>query len=199
MTDTQEPEKKYICVAGGRLTRDGAVAIAEVHPDHPFHVSARLVNGAPDPGIGEHQVFVVKGDPKTGAAWAARTPDVQRALGREYLVEIKPPAWLADPIDGPQTESANRVANREAQLEPVTVGGAEVATTDEVEALRKELDAAKAELEERRKAEEDRLESARQAQEQAQRDRAKAEADAARASEAETKAADKTKTETKDK
>ena len=171
----EEPESKYICVAAGPNIGDGQVAIYEVHPDHPYVLSSR------GDGSGEHQVTVSKGVKGESVAWAGRTSEVQRALGRGYLREVKAPSDLPEPIDGPPTESSQRVANNQPQIDNPEVMGFQVYTQDQVDEIQRQLDAAKTELEAAQKREEDRLAAEAEAKKAA-------DAEAKKAADAEAKA-----------
>jgi hypothetical protein len=161
-----EPKTDFICVAGGPKALSGTVAISEVHPEHPFVPSTRRVpGGSVDTSAGEHQVFVVKDDPKTGWGWAARTAEVQRKISYQELVEITPPSGAKRPQLGPPTESSERVAGIERE-QVGTVGGPTL-TEEQIEAQRAELDKAQAELAEYKKAESERVAAAAKAQAEA--------------------------------
>jgi len=173
--DLQEAEG-YICVAGGPNIRAGQVAISEVHPDHPYVASERkLADGTPS-GDGEHQVFVVKGDAKFGAAWAARTSEVSRFLSRGFLVEVKAPSWLPAAKDGPETESSQRVANlRQVEAEAVGItpsaAAAGAATPEALDALKAQVAQMESALEGQAKTAEEELNAAHEANEAAARER----------------------------
>lgn len=101
---SQDPDEEvgYIYVVGGPALQNGQVAIAEVDPKHPY---LPPIN---DMRSGEHQAYVVKGDPKCGGAWVGRTSEVSLRLGRGMLKEAKAPSGTPAPLDGPETESSAR-------------------------------------------------------------------------------------------
>lgn len=122
-------ESKYIYVEGGPNLVDGQVAICEVDPLHPYIESANPNTS------GEHQAYVVKGDPKVGKSWVGRTTRVQIALGRGYLKEVAPPKGTALPLSGPPTETSEGVATRRGRRTEVKKddGTAESGDTGEAE------------------------------------------------------------------